>query len=205
MGEHSAVIEFYVVQHGEKERGAGDPPLTRAGVKQARRTGTYLRAQGVARLCSSPLRRARETAEIIGDELGLAVEVDNRLRERMNWGDGPLPQTLEDFLREWQRTATDRDFTPVSGDSSWAAGERFHSLLEDVAEEREGARLALVTHGGVTVDLLRNLFPDDDLRRSKPDLLDRGIPPCAITHLIRRRGGERRYELQALASVAHLR
>ena len=47
-----------VVQHAEKEPGDGDPPLTSAGVEQARRAGAFLREQGVTRLFSSPLRRA---------------------------------------------------------------------------------------------------------------------------------------------------
>jgi hypothetical protein len=36
----------------------------------------------------------------------------------------------------------------------------------------------VVTHGGITTDLLRNLLHDDAL---PPQLLAAGIPPCAIT------------------------
>lgn len=45
-----------------------------------------------------------------------------------------------------------------------------------------GRRQAAVTvrHGGVTVDLLRNLLSDDGLPAR---LIDDGIPPCAITTL----------------------
>jgi broad specificity phosphatase PhoE len=199
------VTEFYVVQHGEKERGAGDPPLTPAGVEQARQTAAYLRTQAITRVVSSPLRRTRETAAAIGGHLGLGVEIDDRLRERMNWGDGPASQSLEAFLREWARTTQDRDFKPASGDSSRAAGDRFQSLLADFAERYAGERVALVTHGGVTVDLLRTLFGDGDVRARDPGVLDRGVPPCAVTHLIQRRGAERPYTLKTLASVAHLR
>jgi hypothetical protein len=37
---------------------------------------------------------------------------------------------------------------------------------------------AAITHGGITVDLLRNLLGDDAL---PPGALEAGIPPCAIT------------------------
>jgi hypothetical protein len=40
--------------------------------------------------------------------------------------------------------------------------------------------VAAVTHGGVTIELLRNLLSDDAL---PPGLLATGIPPCAITTL----------------------
>jgi hypothetical protein len=45
----------YLVQHGEKEGGPGDPGLTRAGRQQAARTGRWLRGRGVRTLFSSPV------------------------------------------------------------------------------------------------------------------------------------------------------
>jgi 2,3-bisphosphoglycerate-dependent phosphoglycerate mutase/probable phosphoglycerate mutase len=176
--------------------------LSAAGIEQARLTARHLSGLPSARLYSSPLRRARETAEIIAGELGLAVRLDDRLRERMNWGDGASPQTRDAFLVEWDRATRDRDFAPSSGDSSRAAGARLASLLDDLARQG-GGDVALVTHGGVTVDLLRNLFADEVIRARNPDVdaITSGVPGCAITHLVR--DGDA-YELRALASVAHL-
>jgi len=37
---------------------------------------------------------------------------------------------------------------------------------------------AVVTHGGITTDLLRDLLDEDSL---PPQLLAAGIPPCAVT------------------------
>lgn len=57
--------------HSERDR------LTEKGVEQAHAAGAGLRDLGVTRLLSSPLRRARETAQAVGDALGLeAEEVD---------------------------------------------------------------------------------------------------------------------------------
>lgn len=193
--------EFYIVQHGEKARTSGDPALSEAGVRQARLTGRYLRGRAVSRVISSPLRRASETARHIADELGLDVRLDDRPRERMNWGDASEPQTLEEFLAEWARATRDRDYEPGAGDSSRRAGERFESLLEELSGLHSGERVVIVSHGGVTADLLRNLFGDEHLRTLAPGLLDEGVPACAITRLRRGDGG---YELAALASVAHL-
>jgi broad specificity phosphatase PhoE len=195
-------IHFYLMQHGSHETTDGDPGLSAAGIEQAQLTARHLASLRIARLYSSPLRRARETADIIAGVLGLALHLDGRLRERMNWGDGASPQTRGAFLVEWDRATWDRDFAPSSGDSSRAAGTRLASLLDELA--RQGGRdAALVTHGGVTVDLLRNLFADEVIRGHNPDVdvITSGVPGCAITHLVRDGNA---YEVRALASVAHL-
>lgn len=190
---------FTVVQHGEKARDMGNVPLTLHGHEQAQRTGQHLRGQGVTHVVSSPLRRARETATHVAVALALPVAIDTRVRERMNWGDGPDGQALDAFLAEWQRATADRDWCPASGDSSRAAGERFVSLLDDLRTAHPYTHVVIVAHGGVTVDALRTLFGDDVIRVRDASLFD-GVPPCAITR-IRYVG---RYALELLASVAHL-
>ncbi len=200
-------MEFVLVQHAEKDRATDDPAdpgLTERGREQARLTGQRLRALGVRRIISSPLRRAHETAHVAAEALGLAsrdVQADPRLRERMNWGAGPVQQTLAEFLADWSRATVDRDYTPSSGDSSRAAGARFHALLEELASNLQESPFALVTHGGVTVDLLRTLFGDDYLLSLNPHLIAHGVPGCALTRLSKEQG---RYLVLDLASVEHL-
>jgi broad specificity phosphatase PhoE len=76
-----------LLRHGESVHNAnrsGEPAahskgdrLTEKGVEQAHAAGEGLRELGVTRLLSSPLRRARETAQAVGDALGLdAEEID---------------------------------------------------------------------------------------------------------------------------------
>lgn len=72
------------LRHGESVHNAnrsGEPKahsesdrLTEKGVEQAHAAGAGLRDLGVTRLLSSPLRRARETAQAVGDALGLDPE-----------------------------------------------------------------------------------------------------------------------------------
>ena len=163
----------YLVQHGEKERSPGDPGLTAIGRQQATRTGRWLRGRGVQTLCTSPLRRARETAACIASVTGLTAQPDARLRERLNW-DASMP--LAAFLALWARTTHDRDFAPGNDESSRQAGARLQTFLAGLP--RTPGPVAAVTHGGITTDLLRNLLGDDAL---PPHLLDAGIPPCAVT------------------------
>jgi broad specificity phosphatase PhoE len=164
---------IYLVQHGEKESLPGEPGLTQAGRRQATRAGQWLRGQGIRTLYSSPMRRAQETAECIASVTGLAVRTDARLRERLNW-DGSQP--YDAFLALWARTTDDRDFVPSGGDSSRQAGVRLLEFLADLPAIP--TPVAAVTHGGVTIDLLRNLVGDDEL---PPHLLTAGVPPGAIT------------------------
>jgi len=169
------VTTIYLVQHGDKERLPGDPGLTELGKHQAEVTARWLRGTGLHAVYSSPLRRARETAEPVGQAAGLAVQVDSRLRERLNW-DGT--QTFDAFRAEWDRSTEDRDLVLGDGESSRSAGERLRLFLAGLAGG--SGRVAVVSHGGVTVDLLRNLLGDDGIPAR---LMADSIPPGAITTL----------------------
>jgi broad specificity phosphatase PhoE len=169
------VTTIYLVQHGDKERTPGDPGLTELGRDQAAATARWLQGMEPRTLYSSPLRRARETAQPIGHATGLAIQVDSRLRERLNW-DGS--QTFDAFLTDWNRSTEDRDLVLGNGESSRSAGERLREFLASLAGVSSLA--VVVSHGGVTTDLLRTLLGDDGL---PPRLMDEGIPSCAITTL----------------------
>ncbi|WP_051366701.1 histidine phosphatase family protein [Hamadaea tsunoensis] len=163
----------YLVQHAHKQPEPGDPGLTDTGERQAARTGQWLGRLGLRAVYSSPMRRAWQTAEPIAALHGLTVRPDERLRERMNW-DGTQP--LEEFMADWTRCVHDRDFVPRAGDSSRQAGSRMAEFLREVADQP--GPVAAVSHGGVTVDLLRTLLGDQALPAS---LLYEGVPSCAIT------------------------
>ena len=70
-----------LLRHGESVHNAarsGEPAphsdgdlLTEKGLEQAHAAGAALRDHGITRLLCSPLRRARETAQAVGEALGL--------------------------------------------------------------------------------------------------------------------------------------
>ena len=185
----TGVTMVYLVQHGDKELLPGDPGLTAPGRQQATRTGRWLSGLGVSALWTSPMRRARETADCIASVTGLAVQPDARLRERLNWDGG---MSFDAFLAVWERTAHDRDLVPGGGQSSRQAAARLLAFLADIRGLPGPA--AAVTHGGITIELLRDLLGDDALR---PGVLDAGVPPCAITAI------DDLYPV-LIASVSHL-
>src|SRR5581483_7219256 len=110
---------FYLVRHGAKEKVMGDPPLSELGREQAKITGNVLKQHAINSIFSSPLLRAKQTAEIIGEKINLPFAMDQRLVERMNWGDRKK-ETFEEFWEEWERSSRDRKYQPKHGDSSWA-------------------------------------------------------------------------------------
>lgn len=83
---------IYLVRHGQTEwnrdrrlQGQGNSALTDLGRSQAQLVADLLARKILEpqafRLVSSPLQRARETAEAVAGRLGLAIEFDARLAE----------------------------------------------------------------------------------------------------------------------------
>jgi broad specificity phosphatase PhoE len=126
-----------------------DSPLTLRGRDQARALARAAAEAGVTAVWTSQLIRARETAEIIGDALGLVPRIDERLAEshRGRW-EGRLVVDLE---REepaewaaWQRAGSAYRFP--DGESLVEHQRRALAALDAV---REGPLPALVVcHGG---------------------------------------------------------
>jgi probable phosphoglycerate mutase len=81
-------VAFWFLRHGETDwnaqdlsQGSVDVPLNETGIAQARSASLLLRNRGIKSLISSPLSRARVTAEIAAAELGLPIQFDDGLRE----------------------------------------------------------------------------------------------------------------------------
>ena len=79
---------FWFLRHGETDwnaanlsQGNVDIPLNQTGLAQARAAADRLLGRGIATIVTSPLSRARVTADHAGQALGLPVAVDDGLRE----------------------------------------------------------------------------------------------------------------------------
>jgi broad specificity phosphatase PhoE len=81
-------VAFWFLRHGETDwntqnlsQGNVDIPLNETGLAQARSASLMLRDRGIKSIISSPLSRAKVTADIAAAQLGLPVQVDDGLRE----------------------------------------------------------------------------------------------------------------------------
>jgi glucosyl-3-phosphoglycerate phosphatase len=130
--------------------GMPDPPLTRAGRAQAERLADVLAAEGVARLISSPYRRALETASIIARALDLAISVEPLVRERCAFScDVGTPCSL--LRGHWP----DLDFAHLEEqwwghveESTASIAERCAAFCAKTAALPERAQIAVITHWG---------------------------------------------------------
>lgn len=194
---------FYLLRHAQKERTPGDPPLTKVGIQQAEVTADYFKNKNIQKIYSSPLKRTLQTAAIITKELSLDVKTDQRLRERMNWGD-KKNETFSEFWNEWQKTDLDRKYQPTHGDSSYNAGRRMESFIESMFKIINKGNILVVTHGGVIGDLLRNIFKENDLplvknKESQARYIE--ILECSITIL---RKKQAKFQLDQVGMISHI-
>ncbi|MFK0522766.1 histidine phosphatase family protein [Paenibacillus illinoisensis] len=197
---------FHLVRHGLKERHSGDVSLTPEGIIQAESTARHFAqaAFPITKIVTSPLQRAKQTAERIALYTRCPLTEDFRLRERANWGDCP-DQTLEQFIAMWDQCTSDPDYIPPVGDSAKKAGERLASLLIELhSEELANRNIIVVTHGGLITDFLVQAFTERELNVWHPDFKSvqhRLIPECSITKLIYDKAPCR---IEAFASTEHL-
>jgi len=137
------VTTLLLVRHGETDwnaegrlQGHTDRPLSDYGRRQARRLAEELEGEGLEAIYSSDLARAHETAEIVGERLGLPISLEPALREK-DWG-------------SWEGLdAVERDRVEFVGESTEAHQERMLRALRRIAELHPGnGRVLVVTHGG---------------------------------------------------------
>jgi len=144
---------IYLARHGEtadnaegRVQGTIDTPLNERGREQARALAEHAAGLGVAALYSSQLARALETAQIVGERLGLEPVVDDRF--------------AESDRGEWQgRLLRDIEREQPEAWAAWRRGDpgfRFpggESLVEHVRRVGDALRAVerpalVVCHGG---------------------------------------------------------
>jgi broad specificity phosphatase PhoE len=153
-------MQVHFVRHGESVSNAapggmalpavqGDR-LTDLGREQAAAVARYLGGVGATRVLTSPLGRARETAEILGERLGLPVEELDELQE-LRESEGYEELSLEDQrLRRWSVWMAAHGDDP---DYSYRGGETFNQIITRVCRAQErllalgDEKVIAVSHG----------------------------------------------------------
>ena len=159
-----------LIRHGQSTwnaarrwQGQADPPLTELGERQASEAARRL---GVFDLVvASDLERARRTAEVIADELGIGpVELDPQLRENHagEW-EGLTARQVED---DWPGYLDTHRRPPGFEPAEDVAARAIASLLT-IARRVAGGEILAVSHGGV-IRVLRRLLGAQD--RQIPNL-----------------------------------
>ena len=147
---------WYFIRHGEIESnirkvyaGWSDEALTEVGIRQAERAGAALKKKGIGVLYCSPLKRAVQTAEIIGEAIGKTPVSDEHFREMRL---GPWEGLREDEVarrfpegwRLWNTRPADLklDGRETLGELQGRVLEGIRRLSADYAD----SRIAIVSH-----------------------------------------------------------
>lgn len=159
------VTSVLAVRHGEtawnretRIQGQLDIPLSPLGAAQARRLAQALDGQGVEVIYASDLARARQTAEAVAQQLGLAVQLEPGLRERgfglfegLTWAEIETRWPAES--ERWRRR--DPQFAAQGGESLQDFYARAVAAVEALASRHPGQTVLIVAHGGVLDCLYR--------------------------------------------------
>jgi broad specificity phosphatase PhoE len=158
MNEASARNGILLARHGETDdniepirfQGFTDTPLNDTGRAQAAQLAERVANEGIVSLWSSDLSRASETAEIVGARIGLAPQLDRRLREanRGRWEGHrfiDIQRQEPELFAAWRRAGEHWRFP--GGESLREQLDRVVAAVEDV--RRTGRLPALIVcHGG---------------------------------------------------------
>lgn len=187
MSDRSAYV--ILVRHGETAlnaagqlRGRLDPDLNDTGRREVAALAHALTTYDVRTVYTSPLLRARRTAQAIADACGVGIEIDERLSDR-DYGQW-AGQRKEDVLSRWGSIDAAPGVEPVSDVVARAL-----AAFEELAV-RPGA--VLVAHDAINQPLLQHLDPS--------------LPGCPQQHTacwnVLERDGDQPWRIVALNQIA---
>jgi broad specificity phosphatase PhoE len=177
-----------LVRHGETSanldgvwHGSTDTPLTERGRLQAGRVADFLARNhsDATTVYSSPLARARDTADLISTRLEIPLVIDPDLAEyHLGSWEGVSYKDLHNKHRFWERIKQDADFAPHGGESPRVVVQRFTGSLRRISLKHTGERVVVVAHGGALSMVLAALL-DGDYSQWK-----RVMHNCAVSELV---------------------
>jgi broad specificity phosphatase PhoE len=141
---------FWFLRHGQTDWNARDLAqgnvetcLNATGLAQAEAAAVKLRQRGIGRIVSSPLMRARETAEVVGEALGIVPVYDPDLREAAYGIEEGKVMSL--WFDEWVAGR----FTPEGAESFEALMERAARGINRHLEPQGEGPVLVVAHGAL--------------------------------------------------------
>ena len=155
----SEMVELTLVRHGETDmnkeglvQAETDMALNKVGKEQAKAAAEKLKGKKFDVIISSSMKRAVETAKIIGKELGLEVQTHEVFRERTmgKWNGLPVGDVRKKAGAKGPGGATFLKATPPEGESFDAFLARARKGHDWLLREFAGKKVLLVTHGGFT-------------------------------------------------------
>ncbi|MEO6786236.1 MAG: histidine phosphatase family protein [Chthoniobacteraceae bacterium] len=170
---------IFLVRHGattltaeDRFAGATDVPLSDAGREQVRRLAERLGSERITAIYASPLGRTAETARILAEPHGLAIEMRDGLREISHGHWEQMTRREVDAQFPDEAAAWEEDpytFAPARGESGLMVIARALPVLMDIVRENRGGNVLIVSHKA-TIRLLLSSLLGFDPRRYRDNL-----------------------------------
>ena len=173
-------MKIYLTRHGQtdwnvahKFQGKADIELNDVGIQQAKIAKEELKDINIDLIISSPLKRARKTAEIISGEKNIPIICDERISER-DFGEFEGQTVEEANLDGFWNYAENVKYEKAENIQSFF--KRVYGFLDEMKVKYKDKNVLIVSHGGVSVPVTCyfNGIPNDDC------LIKMGIKNCEI-------------------------
>lgn len=151
--------KIYFVRHGETDlnkesgehssdqpvRGWSNVPLNQQGIKEAQKAANSVKDLPIEHIVASDLPRAKQTANIIGNRLGITPEFDPGLRT-WNLGEhtGKAGKEVHDEVDRLCTTAQDE--RPKGGESFNEFKNRILGTMSNIVQRHSDKELLIVSH-----------------------------------------------------------
>ncbi|MFF3100779.1 histidine phosphatase family protein [Viridibacillus arvi] len=172
------MTEICVVRHGETDwnalgrlQGVTDVPLNNKGVQQAKECGVFFKNTNWAAIYTSPLSRAKHTAEIINEQLHIPLIEIEEFKER-SFGEAEgmdMEERIKAFPNKQYPNQESLDSVLV----------RLRNGLVEIHEQYPKDRVILVAHGAV-IHALFTLLENGDTFPQEVRLANAGISYISI-------------------------
>ena len=192
-------MHIYFMRHGHsitdienKIESLYDSVLTETGVEQAKEASIYFKLKGIVfdEILSSPLLRAKETAEIIGNAQKITPTVLNSLKE-VDRGIlcGMNKKEADDlYPRSEFKNFTDL-YPQESGENTYDVRSRSYKAINEVMK-RKTNHILVVSHGAILNEIMLSLLSMPSLINEKHGYMF-SFDDCEYMHLMRNINSEK--------------
>lgn len=158
-------MKIFITRHGQTEwnalgrlQGRKDIELNEVGREQALITGAKIKNEKIDIIITSPLKRARETAEIINKQFNVKIVENDRLMERC-YGDFEgitkikLKEMKKKDLRIDDACNYIKNISIYNMETMQDLCARIYEFLDEITQKYKNKNILLVTHGGPSIPI----------------------------------------------------
>ena len=152
--------DFYIFRHGQStynligrtQGHTNDSVLTELGQEQAADIGQKLKDKGIELIVTSPLKRARQTAELANQSLNVNIVEDERFIEINvgcveGWPQDKILSQYKDIYDKLHNVVPDENICYPGGETKKQVRERVFAGLEYWVSQKDYDVIAISSHG----------------------------------------------------------